>query len=210
MADYSPLAVFRAAQSLDDYSYGLLTRIMLGGDTVPGLADALGISREQVVSTLVLAASQIARDLAAPNPSGGLFRGGDRALLKTAIDADPKLAPLRGQPLVDALNAPAGTVPAPFDEAAILGVLGPTSRAMVINWPGLAILMARIQARDRPGVTRWAQLLRDAGKISEAERLAIIGVLAATVAGGPLVGELIPGWGQVTTMDDIQAIGRGA
>lgn len=127
---------------------------------------------------------------------------GDYRALRAYVESRADWAGLGVESLVAALNA-ATTIPAPLRESVLLGGLGVTSIASLLNWPNLGLLKTDIAAGNRAGVALWLPQLVAAGKITQAEAAAVGGLLAAVEATGPALATTIEGWGLPVTAADL-------
>ena len=122
-------------------------------------------------------------------------RPAQRRLDGGAVGAGDVQRGAEGRDLLDAGHA--------RQQPRLLGELGVTSIASLLNWPNLGLLKTDIAAGNRAGVALWLPQLVAAGKITQAEAAAVGGLLAAVEATGPALATTIEGWGLPVTAADL-------
>jgi len=132
---------------------------------------------------------------------------GDYKALKAFIEADSALAPLVGQPLLDAL-AVRETVPAPILESEMMACLSVASLTTILNWANLRSFKDDVAHQNLEGVGFWVGGMAQAGRIQPAEYTAIQSLLGRTEATGKTLAERITGGEIPATIDDLKAIGK--
>lgn len=137
--------------------------------------------------------------------------------LTAHIGATPALSGLSGQALLDALNAPAGMVPAPMyfaDLTAMVstGTVSPASFLKVWNHARFDRFYSDVTNQNVFAMIHlYPSVFVMDGTITEAEAGAFVAYASRTVPGGPTVAQGIAGWGVSTvTLADLAAIGRDA
>lgn len=134
--------------------------------------------------------------------------------LGAGIAANPAIASLRGQALADALNAPAGTVPAPmyFVEltAMVPATISAESFLKVWNHPRFDRFYNDVLTQNVYAVSSlYPSVFAMDGTLSQPEAGALAAYASRVIPGGPTVAQGIAGWEiPSVTLADLAVIGK--